>query len=103
MRRSMISRETTYCNSFYFKGTARQFFLLTIFLFLGVNAWAQDAKLLKQKEEAAEKSLDLTFQANQNLTQNQDDIQAEMAYRRAISKNDSNSVAKYNLGNLYYR
>lgn len=99
----MISRETTCCNAFYFKGTAQQFLILTIFLFLGVKVWAQDAKLLKQKEEAAEKSLDLTFQANQNLTQNQDDIQAEMAYRRAISKNDSNSVAKYNLGNLYYR
>jgi len=76
--------------------------MLAVLLLCCVNATAQDSKLLKQQEKAAENSLDLTFQGNSDLTQNQDDIQAEMAYRRAISENDSNSVAKYNLGNLYY-
>lgn len=99
----MISRGTTYCNSRCFKGTVLQLFLFTAVLLWGVNATAQDSKLLKQKEEAARKSLGFTYEANENLTHSQDDVQAEMAYRKAISKNDSNSVAKYNLGNLYYR
>lgn len=99
----MISWGTTYRYSRLFKGTVLQVLLFTALLLWGVNATAQDSKLLKQQEEAAQTSLNLTFEANENLTQNQDDVQAEMAYRRAISKNDSNSVAKYNLGNLYYR
>src|SRR5690606_7175499 len=104
MKRSMISRGTTYLNSTYGKGLATPLLLFTALLLWGMSATAQDSKeLLKQQEKAAQASLDLTFQANTDLTQNQDDVQAEMAYREAISKNDSNSVAKYNLGNLYYR
>src|SRR5690606_12575106 len=78
-------------------------FLIIALLLWGVGATAQDRKLLKEKEAAAESSLNLTFQGNLDLTEKQNDVQAEMAYRRAISQNDSNSVAKYNLGNLYYR
>jgi len=104
MKRSMISRGTTYLNSTYGKGLATPLLLFTALLLWGMSATAQDSKeLLKHQEKAAQASLDLTFQANTDLTQNQDDVQAEMAYREAISKNDSNSVAKYNLGNLYYR
>ncbi len=100
----MISRGTTYRNSRSSKRIAVQLLLLTALMLWGVSATAQNSKkLLKQKDAAAETSLELTYKANIDLTQNQNDVEAEMAYREAISKNDSNSVAKYNLGNLYYR
>src|SRR5690606_23233134 len=103
MKRSMISRGTTYYNSRPVHRVALKLFLIIALLLWGVGATAQDRKLLKEKEAAAESSLNLTFQGNLELTEKQNDVQAEMAYRRAISQNDSNSVAKYNLGNLYYR
>ena len=75
----MISRKTTLRNS-RSKTCASELLMLAVLLLCCVNATAQDSKLLKQQEKAAENSLDLTFQGNSDLTQNQDDIQAEMAY-----------------------
>src|SRR5690606_14422548 len=103
MKRNMISRKTTYRNLRIQNSGALQLLLMAVLLLCGVNATAQDNKRLRQPAKAAENSLDLTFQGNTNIIQTQCDIHAEMAYRRAISENDSNSVAKYKLGNLYYK
>lgn len=96
----MISRKTKYrCKN----RTGVKLLLSVVSILCGLTLSAQDKKLLKQKQEAEQASMKFTYDGNAVLTENQDDVQAEMAYRRAISKNDSNSVAKYNLGNLYYR
>jgi len=55
----------------------------------------------KLEEKAMTASRDLTYQANNELVEN-DFVSAEASYRRAISKSDSNAVAPYNLGNSYY-
>ncbi|NND15023.1 MAG: tetratricopeptide repeat protein [Eudoraea sp.] len=55
----------------------------------------------KALEKAYSASQDLTYEANDELVEN-DFNSAEAKYRRAISKSDSNSVAPYNLGNSYY-
>lgn len=98
----MISRRIIYRNLRSHHKGALELLMLAALLLCVVDAAAQDSKHLKQQEKAIENSLNLTFQGNSDLLQRQDDIQAEMAYRRAISENDSNSIAKYNLGNLYY-
>ncbi|MEJ2114130.1 MAG: hypothetical protein P8X62_10730, partial [Flavobacteriaceae bacterium] len=56
---------------------------------------------LKEKEKALKASTDITFEANKELADN-DFIDAEVNYRRAISKSDENTAAPYNLGNAYY-
>ena len=57
------------------------------------------------KEAEAKKDLkestNITYEANQGLVQN-DFIQAEADYRRAISKSGENTAAPYNLGRAYY-
>ena len=63
-----------------------------------IVAQQDEAKL---EEKALTDSRDLTYQANNELVEN-DFVSAEANYRRAISKSDSNSVAPYNLGNSYY-
>ena len=65
---------------------------------LHLHAQNDEAKL---EEEAMTASRDLTYQANNELVEN-DFVSAEAKYRRAISKTDSNAVAPYNLGNSYY-
>ena len=56
---------------------------------------------LKEKEKALKASTDITFEANKELADN-DFIDAEINYRRAISKSNENTAAPYNLGNAYY-
>lgn len=67
-------------------------------MWVQVNAQEDQQKL---EEKALTASRDLTYQANNELVEN-DFVSAEANYRRAISKSDSNSVAPYNLGNSYY-
>jgi len=55
------------------------------------------ATLKKEKEKALRTSVDLTWEANNELTDDRF-IQAEGDYRRAISKSRENTVAPYNLG-----
>ena len=59
-------------------------------------------EVIKEKEKALKASVDLTWEANQELTDNEF-IKAEADYRRAISKSDENIVAPYNLGTAYYK
>lgn len=74
--------------------------LLGLLLFANLQLVAQkdEARL---EEKALTESRDLTYQANNELVEN-DFVSAEANYRRAISKSDSNAVAPYNLGNSYY-
>ncbi|KPM33034.1 Aerotolerance protein BatC [Croceitalea dokdonensis DOKDO 023] len=55
----------------------------------------------KIAEKALKESKNLTYEANEDLMQN-DFIHAEGEYRKAISKSGANAVAPYNLGRAYY-
>ena len=56
----------------------------------------------KESDKALKSSMDLTWEANKELSENEF-IQAEADYRRAISKSDENVIAPYNLGTAYYK
>jgi len=71
--------------------------VLTLFL-MGSLAFSQEEK---EKEKALKESKNLTWEGNKNLGNNKF-IEAEMDYRKAISKSDENAAAPYNLGNAYY-
>ncbi len=53
------------------------------------------------QEKALRRSKNLTWEANKELSEN-DFVEAEADYRRAISKSTENIAAPYNLGNAYY-
>lgn len=55
----------------------------------------------KGKTKALEASKNLTWEANKELAEN-NFVNAEADYRRAISKSNENVAAPYNLGNAYY-
>lgn len=55
----------------------------------------------KAQEKALQESKNLTWQGNQDLSTNKF-FEAEVEYRKAISKSDKNAAAPYNLGNAYY-
>ncbi|MCX2680597.1 tetratricopeptide repeat protein [Galbibacter sp. EGI 63066] len=74
--------------------------ILLLFAFLSVKAQESDGD--KQKEKALLESIDFTYEGNKELTEDNDIVEAEMAYRKAISKSSENGKAKYNLGNVYY-
>ena len=75
------------------------YFLL--FLVCFSTSSAQERDELKEKERALRDSKNLTWEANNELSEN-DFVGAEANYRRAISKSKENPVAPYNLGNAYY-
>lgn len=72
-------------------------------LFIGGLAIGQTADIEqdKEKKKALRTSKNLTWEANKELSQN-DFVQAEANYRKAIAKSGENAVAPYNLGNAYY-
>jgi len=74
-------------------------FLILLLLTAIVNA---QEEVLREKEKALKASVDLTWEANKELSDNEF-IKAEADYRRAISKSDENVVAPYNLGTAYYK
>lgn len=55
----------------------------------------------KPDKEAIKASNNLTWEANQEIADNKF-VEAEVDYRKAISKSKENVVAPYNLGNAYY-
>lgn len=73
---------------------------LLVFL-LATFTHAQE-EVAKEKEKALKASVDLTWEANKELSENEF-IKAEADYRRAISKSEENVVAPYNLGTAYYK
>lgn len=66
---------------------------------IGTMIFAQDDPVVDTK--ALKASTNLTWEANKQLTDNKF-VEAEVDYRRAISKSKQNVVAPYNLGNAYY-
>jgi len=60
-------------------------------------AYAQD----KEAEAFKNESKNYTYKAN-NAVKDSSYVDAEVAYRKAISKDGENVAAKYNLGNVYY-
>ncbi len=71
--------------------------LTSVFLFLsGMEAFAQD-----KPEKLARESKNFIAEAQEALADD-DFASAEAAYRKAIAKDPNNTVAKYNMGNLYY-
>lgn len=65
-----------------------------LLMFIACSVFAQeDVKPQDQK---------YIYQGNQDL-QKDDFVNAEAAYRNAISENPSNSVSKFNLGNAYFK
>jgi tetratricopeptide (TPR) repeat protein len=73
------------------------------FIFMGMIASgiAQEEKN-KESEKALKNSMNLTWEANKELSENAF-VEAEADYRRAISKSDENIIAPYNLGTAYYK
>ncbi len=74
--------------------------LVYILLLVNFLAFSQ-ADEEKEKEKALRASKNLTWEANNELSEN-DFVGAEANYRRAISKSKENSAAPYNLGNALY-
>jgi len=62
---------------------------------------AQETPEGTEQEKALQRSTNLTWEANKELSEN-DFVGAEADYRRAISKSAENIAAPYNLGNAYY-
>lgn len=76
---------------------------LTYFLLLiGCSLFAQtEQEIEKESAKDLEKSNNLTWEANKEISED-NFIEAEKDYRRAISKSDKNATAPFNLGNAYY-
>lgn len=69
-----------------------------LFLTVGISFAQQEEK---ERQQALSASKNLTWEANKALSEN-DFVEAEVDYRKAIAKSDENAVAPYNLGNAYY-
>lgn len=74
--------------------------ILCIVLLIGYAGHAQDTD--KETKKAIKKSAAYTWEGNKNFDEN-DFVNAEANYRKAISENAENSIAPYNLGNAYYK
>ncbi|WP_394748279.1 tetratricopeptide repeat protein [Spongiimicrobium salis] len=72
-----------------------------LFLLISLASFAQDKDNEKAKTKALKASKNITWEANQEIADN-DFINAEANYRKAISKSNDNIAAPYNLGNAYY-
>lgn len=73
---------------------------LFFLLFISLATFAQEVDE-KDKEKALRASTNLTWEANKALSED-NFIDAEVDYRKAIAKSPDNSAAPYNLGNAYY-
>ena len=73
---------------------------LIIFFCLGFTfSFSQEVEV--KDKLALKKANDYVFEGNQ-LTDKDAFVEAEMAYRKAISENPSNAIGAYNLANSYY-
>ncbi|MGY8915685.1 MAG: tetratricopeptide repeat protein [Flavobacteriales bacterium] len=74
-----------------------------LILLIGCLAFGQvaDKEQEKEKDKALRTSKNLTWEANKELSQD-NFVNAEANYRKAIAKSDENAIAPYNLGNAYY-
>ncbi|RCW93763.1 tetratricopeptide repeat protein [Winogradskyella arenosi] len=77
-----------------------KFYILLIVLFSGGLSFAQD--LNEKQLEADKNATNLVYKAN-TLIEDDNYIEAEMAYRKAISEAPSKAVGSYNLAHSYYK
>ncbi|WP_339623540.1 tetratricopeptide repeat protein [uncultured Winogradskyella sp.] len=77
-----------------------KFYTVIFFLIIGCFGFSQNADkvLLKAQKNAT----DFVHQANE-LVESENFVEAEMAYRKAISKAPNKAVGAYNLGHSYYK
>ncbi|NJB71297.1 tetratricopeptide (TPR) repeat protein [Saonia flava] len=75
--------------------------ILYIFFMFGVLGFSQESEDGKTNKKDLQTSKNLTWEGNKDIAEN-DFINAEANYRRAISKSTDNPAASYNLGNAYY-
>ena len=75
--------------------------ILVFLLLLSAGVVAQTQEDPKAVEQALEASNNYTYEANQDISEDKF-VEAEVDYRKAISKSDKNVIAPYNLGNAYY-
>lgn len=73
---------------------------ILIALFIGFYGFSQDID--KDQLKVEKKATDLVYKANKLLGED-NYAEAEMAYRRAISKAPNKAVGAYNLANSYYK
>ncbi|GLB52723.1 BatC protein [Neptunitalea chrysea] len=74
---------------------------LVLVLCVALAKAQDDSEAAKKLEEAKNSSINYTYTGNEDLKENEY-IQAEANYRRAISDYEDNTTAKFNLGNAYY-
>ncbi|WP_430908756.1 tetratricopeptide repeat protein [Maribacter sp. 2-571] len=74
---------------------------LTYFFFVASFVVAAQDNEEQERLEALKESKNLTWTGNKNLSEN-NYVEAEVAYRKAISKSDKNVAAPFNLGNAHY-
>lgn len=84
----------------------KKFQITVLAILIGSFAFAQDAekvakKEAKEKAKALTTSKNLTWEGNKKLSED-DFVQAEGNYRKAISKSNENAAAPFNLGTAYY-
>ena len=78
-----------------------KYVLLCIGLLTVVSGFSQEGDS-KAAEKALRASNNFTYNANEDLAED-NFVDAEVNYRKAISKSGENTAAKYNMGNAYYR
>lgn len=78
----------------------KKFIPLLFLFFMSALIFAQDEEL-KEKQQNLNNSINHTWDANKKLSEN-NFIEAEVDYRKAIAKSPDNAAAPYNLGNAYY-
>ncbi|OZV70998.1 tetratricopeptide repeat protein [Winogradskyella aurantia] len=76
-----------------------RYFIVFLGLLVGLPCFAQDGA--KEKQEATKKADAFVYKANE-LLQEDNYIEAEMAYRKAISEAPNKAVGAYNLAHTYY-
>ena len=74
--------------------------ILTIALLVCFSSFAQEGD--KARLKAEKNATNLVYKANE-LLEEENYIEAEMEYRRAISKAPNKAVGAYNLANSYYK
>lgn len=75
--------------------------LTLLFLCFGLLISFAQEEEAKEREKALKTSTNLTWEGNKDISED-NFIDAEVDYRKAISKSSENSVAPFNLGNAYY-
>ncbi|WP_111684691.1 tetratricopeptide repeat protein [Winogradskyella tangerina] len=75
-------------------------YILILVALIGFSGFSQDAD--KERAKAEKKATNLVYDANE-LLEEKNFVEAEMEYRKAISKAPSKAVGSYNLAHSYYK